>query len=182
MADTELLRRVSKQMAYLLRHAPEQAGLQLDPEGYVSLDELVDALRQDMPGVTAGTVKAVVARVEPHKQRYAIQGDAVRANYGHSIADRIALTPLEPPPTLFHGTTQDALPAIRERGLLPMRRQYVHLTTDRQLAISVGSRHGTACLLEVSAKPAHAEGIAFYKANSAFWLADAVPSRFIRWA
>jgi putative RNA 2'-phosphotransferase len=181
MTDAKLLKQVSKQMAYLLRHAPEQAGLQLDPEGYVSLDALVDALRQTVPEVTPDTVKAVVALVEPRKQRYAIQGDAVRANYGHSLADRIALTPEEPPVELFHGTARGALGEIRERGLLPMRRQYVHLTTDRQLAISVGGRHGAACLLEVDAKRAYAEGIVFYKANFTFWLADAVPSRFIRW-
>ena len=45
MTDVKLLKQVSKQMAYLLRHAPEQAGLQLDPEGYVSVHQLVDALR-----------------------------------------------------------------------------------------------------------------------------------------
>ena len=181
MTEVKLLKRVSKQMAYLLRHAPEQAGLQLDPEGYVSMDELVDAIRQTIPEVTPDTVRAVVALVEPRKQRYTIQEDSVRANYGHSVADRIELAPAEPPALLFHGTAREALGEIREQGLLPMRRQYVHLTTDRQLALSVGRRHGAACLLEVDAKRAHCDGIVFYKANFTFWLADAVPSRFIRW-
>jgi len=181
MTNEKLLKQVSKQMAYLLRHAPERGGLQLDPEGYVSLDELVHALRQSIPAVTPETVKAVVALVEPQKQRYAIQGDAVRANYGHSLADRIEWVPAEPPAVLFHGTARDALSQIRDTGLLPMKRQYVHLTTDRQLAISVGGRHGPACLLEVDAKRAHAEGIIFYQANFTFWLADAVPSCFISW-
>lgn len=181
MTDVKLLKQVSKQMAYLLRHAPERGGLQLDPEGYVSLDDLVHAIRQSIPAVTPEAVKAVVALVEPQKQRYAIQGDAVRANYGHSLADRIERVPVQPPAVLFHGTASDTLDLIRDTGLLPMKRQYVHLTTDRQLAIAVGGRHGVACLLKVDAKRAHAEGIVFYQANFTFWLADAVPSRFISW-
>ena len=83
MTDVKLLKQVSKQMAYLLRHAPERGGLQLDPEGYVSLDELVHALRQSIPAVTPETVKAVVALVEPQKQRYAIHGDAVQIGRAH---------------------------------------------------------------------------------------------------
>jgi putative RNA 2'-phosphotransferase len=83
------LKRVSKQMALLLRHAPESAGLVLDPEGFVHLEDLVAALRRSVAEVDADVVRAVVAEVEPHKQRYSIVDDCVRANCGHSTADRI---------------------------------------------------------------------------------------------
>lgn len=172
--DPALLKRVSKHMALLLRHAPDRAGLVLDPEGYVGLDELATAL-----GVDAATVRAVVAHVEPHKQRYAIEGDCVRANYGHSIAERIAHEAAEPPALLLHGTTRAALDAIRVQGLVPMRRQFVHLTTERALALSVGARHGPACLVTVDARAAHAAGVVFHRANHAFWLAAAVPAAYL---
>lgn len=177
--DIALLKRVSKQMAYLLRHEPERAGLKLDPEGYVHLGDLVGALQSAIPEVTEETVRAVVALVEPRKQRYGIEGDSVRANYGHSTAERISLVPAEPPKTLFHGTSRDALEAIRSAGLRPMQRQYVHLTTDRELALSVGSRHGAPCLVIVDAAKAHADGLLFYKANQAFWLAAGVPPVYL---
>jgi len=180
MTDMKLLKQVSKQMAYLLRHAPEQAGLKLDPEGYVLLADLVAALRLSVPGITPDMVEAVVTQVEPQKQRYAIEGDAVRANYGHSLEDRIERTPVEPPAELFHGTSDNALAEIRDHGLRPMRRQYVHLTTDSQLALSIGGRHGTPSLLRIDSARAYAEGLVFYQANHTFWLADAVPSRFIQ--
>lgn len=177
--DAARLKRVSKRMALILRHAPERAGLVLDPEGYVRLDELVAALRGEIPDVDADTVRAVVLQVEPHKQRYAIEGDFVRANYGHSTAERIAHEPAEPPAELFHGTDETALQAIREQGLKPMRRQYVHLTTDPELALSVGARHGAPRLLRVNAAAAHAAGLPFYKANHTFWLVAAVPAEFL---
>ena len=36
--------KLSKYMSYLLRHHPEKAGLSLDEEGFVGLDDLVKAI------------------------------------------------------------------------------------------------------------------------------------------
>jgi putative RNA 2'-phosphotransferase len=178
--ETALLKRVSKQMALLLRHAPERAGLILDPEGFVRMEDLVCALQRTTPEVSANVVRAVVTMVEPHKQRYSIVEDCVRANYGHSTAERIEHDPATPPDRLFHGTSVEAAPSILKTGLQPMGRQYVHLTPDRKLAASVGARHGRLCLLRIDARSAHAAGIAFYKANFTFWLALAVPNIYLR--
>lgn len=61
--DPTLLKRVSKQMALLLRHAPESAGLVLDPEGFVHIDDLVDALRRgDIGDIDAETVRGLLGR------------------------------------------------------------------------------------------------------------------------
>lgn len=176
LTNAALLKRISKQMAWLLRHEPHHAGLVLDAEGYVRLDELATALRTTIAEVDEALIRVVVATVEPHKQRYAIEGDFVRANYGHSTADRIAHEPETPPALLFHGTSRDRLDAILRDGLKPMRRQYVHLTPDAKLALSVGARHGAPCLIQVDASAAHAAGLAFYKANQTFWLATHVPA------
>ncbi|MES2938726.1 MAG: RNA 2'-phosphotransferase [Pseudomonadota bacterium] len=175
-----LLKRVSKRMALLLRHAPERAGLTLDPEGFVHVDDLVQALRLDIPEADAAIVCAVVAHVEPHKQRYSIVGGCVRANYGHSLAERVAHIAATPPDVLMHGTGEAAVASILTVGLRPMGRQYVHLTPDRYLAASVGTRHGRLCLIKVDAKAACAGGVAFYKANCTFWLADHVPPSYLR--
>lgn len=180
MTDTSSLKRLSKQMALLLRHAPESAGLILDPEGYVHLHDLVSALRQTTPAASIDMVRAVVEQIEPHKQRYAIVEDCVRANYGHSVEDRIEHTPALPPDELLHGTSMSSVDKILSEGLRPMQRQYVHLTPDRQLAASVGTRHGKPCLIVINARAAHAEGILFYKANFTFWLVREMPPRFLR--
>lgn len=167
-------------MALLLRHAPERAGLMLDPEGFVRIEDLVDALKRTVPEVTEDVVRATVALVEPHKQRYSIVDDCVRANYGHSTSERIQHAPATPPDVLFHGTSVEAAPLILENGLRPMGRQYVHLTPEPKLAASVGARHGRPCLVQVDARSAHAGGIVFYKANHTFWLALGVPQAYLR--
>jgi putative RNA 2'-phosphotransferase len=151
----------------------------LDAEGYVRLDELAAALRSAIPEADEPLIRAVVTLVEPHKQRYAIEGDFVRANYGHSTAERIAHAPETPPATLFHGTSRERLEDIFRDGLKPMKRQYVHLTPDVDLALSVGARHGAPCLVRVDATAAHAAGLTFHKANHSFWLVADVPTAYL---
>jgi putative RNA 2'-phosphotransferase len=180
MMDAAFLKRVSKHMALLLRHAPERAGLVLDPEGYVHIEDLASALRREITDVDIDTIRSVVEHVEPRKQRYSIVEDYVRANYGHSTADRIDHLPAVPPDVLFHGTSISAMESILAHGLQPMRRQYVHLTLDKQLALSVGSRHGKSCLVKVDARAAHSAGVQFYQANFTFWLALSVPHHFLQ--
>ena len=171
--------RLSKLMALILRHEPERFGIVLDPEGFTPVGELLEAVRKEMPDVVEADIRAVVETVEPQKQRYSIEDGDVRANYGHSVADRIAFEAAEPPEILFHGTGARALETILLNGLHPMNRQYVHLTEERDLALRVGGRHGKPRIVEVAAKRAPGEGVRFYQANKSFWLADKVPSKYL---
>jgi len=176
---TRDLARLSRLMSVVLRHKPEGFGVVLDAEGYTPLTELVAALRAREAWADESAVRAVVATNDPVKQRFSIVGDDIRANYGHSVAGRIAHDPAIPPEVLFHGTAATALASILSAGLSPMRRQYVHLTVDRELALRVGSRHGLPCLVCVEAGRARRDGVRFYRANRSFWLADHVPARFL---
>lgn len=170
---------LSKTMSLMLRHEPERFGIVLDPEGFASLDEVVAALAAENPGTSVEDVKEVVETIEPDKQRFSIVDGEIRANYGHSLSDRIVHEPAAPPAVLYHGTAERFVEAIRRLGLKPMRRQYVHLTIDAGLARRVGGRHGKPQVLRVDAAAAHAEGVRFYRANERFWLADEVQSRFV---
>jgi putative RNA 2'-phosphotransferase len=178
MTDARLVR-ISKLMSLILRHKPEQFAVMLDPEGYTTIDDIVRAMRDSLPDVCAEDVHRVVQLIEPDKARFSIEGPDIRANYGHSLSQRIAQQREAPPGILLHGTSEKALPIIRREGIHPMRRQYVHLTTNRELASRVGGRHGKAHFLEVDALRASKAGITFYRANESFWLTDCVAPEFI---
>lgn len=61
-----------------------------------------------------------------------------------------------------------------------MARQYVHLSTNQEMARLVGSRKGPkVAILTVRAREAAANGIAFYEGNDQVWLADQVPASWI---
>jgi putative RNA 2'-phosphotransferase len=132
--------------------------------------------------VTETDIVAVVETLEPDKRRFSIVDGDIRANYGHSLAERIVHVAAEPPEILCHGTHENAVRSVLRDGLAPMKRQYVHLTGDRELAARVGARRGKPVLLDVAAGDAHRDGVRFYRANEAFWLVDAVPPRYLRMA
>jgi putative RNA 2'-phosphotransferase len=176
---TPRLVRISKLLALILRHRPDQFGIVLDGEGYADLREVLAAVQTRLPGATLADLTMVVREVEPEKSRYRIEDGGIRANYGHSLAGRIAQEPGVPPALLWHGTPDHALEAIARQGLLPMRRQYVHLTTSRELATRIGARHGAPRTLKVDAARAHADGLVFYWANDAFWLSGHIPPGYI---
>lgn len=173
-------RDVSKALSHALRHEPEHYDLVLDDNGWTSVDSVLAALRRvrRWPDLTAADIAHVVATNA--KNRFEQSGDRIRARYGHSIPTRVELRRQDPPAELFHGTTRDTAELILTAGLLPMTRQYVHMSIDTETAQSVGARKGSdVVILTVAAASAAAAGVPFYIGNDATWLADSVPPEFI---
>jgi putative RNA 2'-phosphotransferase len=170
---------LSRRLAHALRHDPAAYGLALDPQGWAPVPDLLAGLSRGGRRVTEDDLAAALAL--PGKRRYERDGDRIRARYGHSVAARVEVPAAVPPDVLFHGTTADAVAAIRERGLLPMRRQHVHLSADPATARAVGARRRRAfVVLEVAAAEAHAAGVTFRDAGLGIWLADPVPPAYVR--
>jgi putative RNA 2'-phosphotransferase len=173
---------VSRAMSHALRHEPWLYEIELDDEGWASVEALVTALRQADPAwaeLSSATLAEVIA--SSNKRRHEIVGDQIRALYGHSVAGKLKREAAAPPPLLFHGTSPQAALVIESEGLKPMGRQYVHLSVDEATAGAVGRRKSAApIILRVDAGAAHAGGVVFYAGNDKVWLADAVPARFVR--
>src|SRR5690606_6460336 len=154
--------------------------LELDAEGWVRIEQLADALRGpgEWADLTVSDIEEMVASAS--KRRLEIQDVRIRALYGHSLPMKIAKNPTSPPAVLFHGTSPQAWPQISAAGLLPMGRQYVHLSPDVDMAAAVGSRKTQVpVILRIDGEAAHAAGVTFYEGNDKVWLADAVPPEFI---
>jgi putative RNA 2'-phosphotransferase len=114
------------------------------------------------------------------KQRHEINGDRIRAIYGHSVSTEIKHVAATPPPVLFHGTSPSAWEAIQLDGLRPMQRQQVHLSADIATAIAVGKRKANPpVILVVSAREALQSGSRFWLGNDTIWLADFVAAKHI---
>ena len=131
---------LSKTVSHALRHEPWVYELELDDAGWVPVDDLLRSLR-DMRRwrhVERDDLTRMIA--SSAKRRYEIDGDRIRALYGHSVPGRIAMVRADPPEVLFHGTSPVAWASIQEQGLVPMARQYVHLSTDVGTAVQVGTR------------------------------------------
>jgi putative RNA 2'-phosphotransferase len=179
--DAQQQKHLSKAMSLVLRHKPWLYELELDDEGWTSVEALLDGLRSHGPewhNLTAADL-AEISATSP-KRRFEMQGERIRALYGHSIPGKLLKTPAAPPETLYHGTVESALGAIRGQGLRPMSRQYVHFSVDRGMASQVaGRKRGDVVILTIRAGDAHRADVAFYAGNEYVWLADRVPPEFI---
>jgi putative RNA 2'-phosphotransferase len=183
MADRRRLTKLSKFLSLILRHQPERFALAIDGEGWASLPEVMEILKglPNFRWATRADVMAVVEEGAADKRRFEVEGNRIRARYGHSFAQpMIGYEPCTPPPMLYHGASRRTLAAIRREGLRPMERQYVHLSPDPETAARVGARHDEQpVILTVRAAEAHAAGVVFHQADEAVYLAKCVPAEFV---
>ena len=172
---------LSRAVSHALRHEPWLYELELDDAGWVPVEALLSALRRADQNWSALTRADLVAMLQTaQKQRHEMQGDRIRALYGHSTPERLLKQPAPPPDLLYHGTDPAVLDIILREGLRPMQRHYVHLSCDTETATEVGRRKASQpAILTIRAADAHGAGHRFYRGNDRVWLADAVPAQFI---
>ncbi|HZH82713.1 MAG TPA: RNA 2'-phosphotransferase, partial [Phototrophicaceae bacterium] len=113
------------------------------------------------------------------KKRFELEGDKVRATYGHSFPVDLGQQMVQPPDRLYYGTARDLAQSMLRNGLKPRDRQYVHLSISAEEAESVARRHDpTPTVIVVQARAAHDEGVRFYRSGPLF-LTENVPARFL---
>ena len=173
--------RLSKTVSHALRHEPWLYELELDDEGWVPVAQILAALRLQKDEWRELDVSDLEKMIDASsKRRHEIRNGRIRAIYGHSIPGKLKRKPSCPPTLLFHGTSPKTVPMIKVHGLLPMKRQNVHLSADEATAIEVGKRKAKQpMLLRVRALEAYESGVPFCEGNEKVWLADVVPSEFI---
>lgn len=173
---------LSRAVSHALRHEPWLYELEIDDEGWTRVDDLLEALRltrSNWKHLAKEDLEEMIARSE--KRRHEISGDKIRALYGHSLPGKLKKTAAQPPFELFHGTTPASAALVLREGLKPMGRQFVHLSIDSETAAKVGRRKcENPVILLVQAGSASAAGVVFYRGNETVWLADDVPSQYIR--
>ena len=173
--------RLSRILSHALRHEPWIYELELDAEGWAPLNSVMSAISKEFPEISDLSDTSVCEMIEESsKRRHEVKDGRIRALYGHSLPGRLKRSIATPPRLLYHGTSHSALAGIRLSGLLPMGRQYVHLSVDEPTALQVARRKSDrALILQISASDAHLKGIPFYEGNEKVWLADLVPAEFI---
>ena len=172
---------MSKEISYALRHAPWEYELEMDEGGWVPIEQLLDALNRTEKWGDIGETDLNEMIEKAEKKRHELAEGKIRALYGHSIPMKISKEEKMPPNILYHGTARRFVKSINESGLLPQSRQYVHLSQDIDTAETIGLRHDDKpCILAIDAKVAWNDGIKFYFGNEKVWLADKIPSKYIR--
>ncbi len=174
------LKKISKMLSLVLRHAPEKIGLVLDEAGWADVEELIQKVNTKGFEVTPAILKEVVETNDKQRFTFNEDGTKIRANQGHSIKIDHGFVAIEPPEILYHGTWEKSLASILANGIEKRKRHHVHLSADIETATKVGRRHGKVVILEVTAQKMQQAGHEFYLSENKVWLTDFVPISFIR--
>lgn len=172
---------ISQYLSFILRHKPEEIDLTLDREGWANIEELIS---KSQPVKNVDLDEKIIKNIvnNSDKKRFQISDDGkyIRAVQGHSTTSvDITLNKLIPPTYLYHGTAQRFIDSIKEQGLISKDRQYVHLTENKDTALSVGTRYGKPEILIINALKMHNRGFNFFQAENGVWLVKHVPVEFI---
>lgn len=166
---------LSRWLAWALRHDPDQAGIDVDAQGWADLDDVVRAAGRRHADADEAAVRRVV-EADP-KDRYEIDDGRIRATYGHSIdVDLGPAPPAEVPDVLYHGTDPTKVDRILEEGLRPMDRNEVHLSATVDQARQVGRRHcDEPVVLEIDAVTLVRAGYEVHRRGEGVWTVERVP-------
>jgi putative RNA 2'-phosphotransferase len=167
---------LSKLMAYILQHRPDEFGLVLDEDGFVSLKELQQAIAEEAEWSYVRRSHIIEAVYTGDRERFEVKDDGIR----HALSYLIHYEPASPPKILYQGTRRRAYPHILQQGLAPLGRKYVLLAISPELARRIGRRRDPdPIVVEIQSQKAFENGIIFYQANPLIYLADHIPPTYI---
>ncbi|WP_290899120.1 RNA 2'-phosphotransferase [Ferroglobus sp.] len=169
---------ISKFLSGILRHFPDSFGIKLDKSGFADLEDVVRVLKERY-GVGKREIEAIV--LFDKKGRFEIKDGKIRARYGHSVkVDYKWSEGGKIPDKLYHGTKPENVKSILKIGLLPMKRNEVHLSESIEDAIEVGKRYcRNPVVLEIDAKRMLEDRFEIRKKGKVY-TADFVPSKYIK--
>lgn len=173
-------KKISKFISYVLRHHPEELGIELDENGWAPVDTMIQKMNEREFNISPALLREIVANND--KKRFAFNEDntMIRASQGHSINIALNLAPANPPAILYHGTGEKNVASILQSGLDKKERQHVHLSADPETATAVGARHGRPRVFTIAAEAMQQQGYIFYCSDNGVWLTESVPAAFLR--
>ena len=180
MTTEKEYKNLSKFLSLVLRHKPETIGIELNENGWTDVNTLIEKCVRYGVFIDKDILKYIV--LSNSKKRFSINDsqNLIRANQGHSVDINLGYISRNPPPILFHGTCVRFIDSILSSGLEKKDRHHVHLSSDLENAINVGSRHGKPFVFEILAEEMFENGFEFYLSDNQVWLTDHVPIQYLR--
>lgn len=169
----------SRYLSYLLRHHPEEKGLNLDKYGWCKVDDLLEALdiyQDELDDIVNNNTRYI----------YSDDKQYIKAAHGHSINISYEKNKATPPEKLYHGTSKKFLDDIKKKGLKRMTRDAIHLSISKEVAKKIGLRHTGGNMLyliifELDTKAMLKDGFEFYKSEDGVWLVQQdIPYKYLK--
>ena len=168
------LKKQARFLIYILGLRPDEFGLVPDREGYVKIKELLKAVHEEDGWRSfrlANINEMLVSLPYPPLE---VRENCIRAKDTLQIPKRVS--PENLPKLLFTCVRPKALYTIIEKGILPMGRKHVILSSDKSMAKRIGNRiHASPAFLTVNVENAIQQGPLFLQAGENLFLARSIP-------
>ena len=176
--------RLSIYLSYLLRHAPQDAGLEMDLRGWVFVEHLIQGINATGKyRIDLERLKMIVATDDEGRFIFSEDGQKIKACQGHSISwVQPELEIMPPPPHLYHGTNTEALEKIMATGaILKMSRHAVHMQKEKEKAwqSAVRWRGKKPVVLVIDSAALSEAGTEFGKTENGVWCCEKVPTSYV---
>jgi putative RNA 2'-phosphotransferase len=172
---------LAKVLTYVLCHRPDEFGLVLDPEGFVSVKQLLQALASErgLSHARRHHLEQLAGLLSP--PRFELAGDKIRG-IGPGPAD--LRRPGESPPALLYiAISPKAHERVFETGLKAPPGQELLLAPTKELALKHGRRRSPdPILVTVQAQAASRAGVDFVAYGEELFLAQETPRHFLQLA
>ncbi|XP_005183157.1 tRNA 2'-phosphotransferase 1 [Musca domestica] len=160
--------RLSKKLSWLLRHGLKKEGFQIQPDGFIRVDDLLKHPNY-CRDFSLSTLQKIVE--QDAKQRYTLRQNPlqgyweIRANQGHSL-DEIQsdqclqlINNAAEVPLAVHGTYYRHWPSIKTHGLKRFQRNHVHFATSDDCSNNIsGFRSDCQILIYLNVEKIFKEG------------------------
>jgi putative RNA 2'-phosphotransferase len=168
-------------LALVLRHAPEKFGVEMDLNGWVNSRELSESIQGQRRHYhwLRGWHFEAIANADV-KGRYQVEGEMIRATYGHSIELELDLHTDEIPDALYWPCDPEAVATHMELGITTGDRKHVHLSRTISNALEAGHvRISRPAILEVDTTRAVADGYTIWRAGTTVFLCEEMPAEYL---
>ncbi len=165
-------------MFYVLGVCPEEFGLVPDPEGFISLKELFQALREEQEWRFLGQGHLTELLHAGFREDLEIVGDRIR--WRTPKRDFTPRPVTEPPQRLYCGIRPRAHAVVMEKGLKPFKGSWVVLSRTQELAMRIGRRRDpNPVIIQIKAQEASKGNMVFFAIQGDLFLVEQVPPEFL---
>lgn len=170
-------------ISLLLRHKPEEVGLDMDNHGWVSTKQLIDGINNTKKyKIDMEILREIVATDNKGRYRFNEDETKIKACQGHSVPGvEPELRYGEPPEYLYHGTNTTALQKIEHSGYISkMKRHAVHLYEMEERVWQSAERWKlTPVVVKINAEKMYKDGFEFGVSDNDVWCVESVPAKYI---
>lgn len=176
--------RLSVYLCFLLRHRPEEAGLEMDRHGWVDVRQLIRSVNNSGKfQLDRELLEQIVAEDSKGRYRFNREHTRIKACQGHSIPwVEPELVSAPPPEFLYHGTNTRALELIYRSGAVSkMKRHAVHMQAEEAKAWQSARRwrDQKPVVLKLAARRMEEDGFSFGVTENGVWCTESVPVAYI---